>query len=373
MPDSAGSEETVGSPMRETPSATSEQPILASAPATEAEGSSAQEETQEDESTRKRATLARLRAGGALGFGMFNHGPASPSAAEDPRQLDAESAVAAAPPFVEEDDTELAPPIPRTPAGPPTTQPPTSDDEEDEAPPPPPPGRPPVPVSRPSVPIIATSIPNTPTKQVQSPMDQSASPSTPIRTPSFGTRPPVPSAEKRMSVGPSGTRQIPQNSIPEGRVASQSPAGGSWQLADEPAVMAMDQDFSSPPPQPIRQLPPIQTTSAAPVTGPQTPASPRRSLSSVSRTSMDQSQMSAGVAGMSPASRQASRQSTDPRPSFSTGRPGFSELQEAANNHGQKLARAARGMFEQGKKGYYGVRVSSSDRIYLLTKPIVGW
>lgn len=43
-----------------------------------------------------------------------------------------------------------------------------------------------------------------------------------------------------------------------------------------------------------------------------------------------------------------------PRSSAQIARPGFNDLQQAAASHGIALHRAARGVFDQGKRGYYG-------------------
>jgi hypothetical protein len=43
------------------------------------------------------------------------------------------------------------------------------------------------------------------------------------------------------------------------------------------------------------------------------------------------------------------------RQSFTQGRPGYNDLQAASKDSGARLARAARAMFDQGKKAYYGV------------------
>ncbi|GFZ45131.1 hypothetical protein JCM24511_02857 [Saitozyma sp. JCM 24511] len=303
------------------------------------------EETPEQEAARRRATLARLRAGGALGFGgMFGHGPSSAEPQDDERGIEQE---------------EEAPPIP---AGRPTA---VAPHEEDDAPPPP--ARPPVPGGRPMPPAPATEedvAPPPPARQasISRPVppppaddDEEAPPPparprapsqdvppSPVRAGSV-SRPPVPSTEKRRSL--SAQMEMPAAPAPP------------RQVVEEPTTILEDEAADAPPPPPPnRPAPQIQT---------QLPQTPRRSMSSASRTSKLDSPV-----GFFPASRQASRQDTmpappappspqpgpgfEPRQSFSQARPGFNELQAASRDAGVRLARAARGMFDQGKKAYYG-------------------
>lgn len=292
------------------------------------------EETPEVESARRQATLARLRAGGALGFGMFNHGPASPSGEADPRGLEQELS---APPASNE-----PPPVPSgRPAIPPPAVP-LAEEEEEDRPPPPPPGRPPAP----GQPMFSTpteeDAPPPPPRPVN-PSVQGATqiPPSPIRTTS-SARPPIPSAEKRMSqqqtrATPTATSEI-QSMGPSASLTS-----SDWRMVDEPAVMMMNQpEFASSPSQAPGRPAPVQTRW-------QTPQTPRRSISVASQNSRVSSEQQ-----YSSPSRQTSRQEGDPRPSFGHNRPGYAELQQASQEHGSRMARAARAMFDQGKKGNYG-------------------
>lgn len=47
-------------------------------------------------------------------------------------------------------------------------------------------------------------------------------------------------------------------------------------------------------------------------------------------------------------------QEAPPRVSSQQSRPGFSDLQQASTTSGAQLVRAAKGVFDQGKRGYYG-------------------
>lgn len=293
------------------------------------------DETPEAEAARKRATLARLRAGGALGFGMFNHGPDSPSTEMDSRGIEEEYPSPIA--------TGEAPPVPGgRPGGPPPAEPLEEYEEEADTSPttiaPPP-----IPIGRPMPQAALEEDAPPPPPRTTSSQTQDASRLQPSPAPTLSNpRPSLPPVEKRMS---QQSRPIP-TVIPENQALGPSVSQASdYQMRDEPAVLMMDQpEFASSPPAPPPMRPaPIQTPS-------QSPHPPRRSMSNTShasRLSMEQ--------GMSPASRQNSRQDTDPsRPSFSSNRPGFNELQQASREHGSRLFRAARSTFDQGRKAYFG-------------------
>ncbi|WRT67866.1 uncharacterized protein IL334_004840 [Kwoniella shivajii] len=309
------------------------------------------EETPEQEAARRRATLARLRAGGALGgFGLFNQGSSHAAATEEIHEDSRGLAVDNEPEANEEDASPPpAPPArPVAPSGPPALGPPANAEDEDEAPPPPPPTRP----------MISTA--NTtegettalPPRLPQSPI--SPIPPSPVRTPS-GRRPPVPS-EKRFSHSYKRSSTSSSAVIPENQSLSTS---GDLPIADEPAVMASDQfeeDQAPPPPPPLnRSLPPQQSV----------PDSPRRSMSTTSRASrqsfelppstpsrvlpqqQQQQQVPSSPVLPSPA-RQSSVSQTHGN------RPGFDQLKEASATHGAQLARSAQGIFNQGRKAYVG-------------------
>lgn len=290
------------------------------------------DETPEQEAARRRATLARLRAGGALGFGMFNHGPASPGGAvEETRQLER-------PAEPKMDEPAIAP-LPR---------PVYDEPEEEDTPPPPPAGRAPVLTQRqslPPAPLEINTAPPPPARPLPPQSPGITSPTTP------GGRPPIPNSEKRFSqlVTPTSSRIIAPPIAPP-LDPSQLPPAQSFdsQLVNEPAVMYMDRSLppSSPPP-----TPPAHLARQPSIPTPSLPDPPRRSGSIASRHSMEQ---------FSPATRQITRQdSMTASPSRSSlqqqGRPGFDQLQAASRDSGNRLVRAAKGIQEGGRKAYLGV------------------
>lgn len=304
----------------------------ASQPPQTASTAAPDDESPEGQAARKRATLARLRAGGALGFGMFNHGPASPSNVVDPRGLEQEITPIA---------TEQTPPVPSGRSGGPA--PASAMEESDEQ------GEtptsfspPPVPTGRPMPPTPGEEGLPSPLRSGMTPMQEAPPfPASPVRAMS-NTRPAISPVEKRMS---QQQYRPPPAVIPEdqsvGPPVSQS---GSWQMSDEPAVMMMDQSIpSSPHPPPPGRPAPVQQYS-------QSPQTPRRSMSTNSHASgMSMEQQ------FTPASRQNSRTEGDAsRPSVIAIRPSFNELQQASKDHGSRLIRAARAMFDQGKKANFG-------------------
>lgn len=363
---SAADGDTPRSPVRETiRSPTGEAPPLSPLTETTAApqvGGTA-DESPEQEAARRRATLARLRAGGTLGFGMFNHGPAAAAEPEeDQRGIEAEpeeeevSAPAAlpvppsrpAPAEVTHSDDEASapPPVPggRPPVPgnrpippPPVMQPQEDEDEEEELPPPPPPVRQPSMLQARPLPPMQTS-----------PHD---GPPSPIRSPS-GRRPPIPTVEKRLS----------QSSLYDDRQSLPRQSLDSA-LVEEPGAMQPQEEAyegDEPPPPPPNL--PVQGGMPQPISTGAAAAAPshRRSMSTASRSSR---LSDAGVPQFSPASRQASRQDSLPptpvdagRQSMTGGtRPAFNALQDASREIGARLASSARSMFSQGKRGNYGV------------------
>lgn len=320
------------------------------------------EETPEAEAARRRATLARLRAGGSLGFGMFNHGPAQDAdVAQDQRGIQEEPAASpqARPDALREgieeaeDDEEAPPPPPGRPSVPsgrpmPAAQPAVQEeDEEGDVPPPPPPGR--------------------PTRSAT----QDVAPVSPVRQPSVG-RLPVP-INRQPSLPPTPT------SLRHERQSSQSDL--SHNFAQEPAVLMMNQQSpaDTPPPPSSNRPPPLDRSalgSPGPGAGAQLgspvvaeplrspgPGSHQRSMSTASHASRMSRQSTEQPAHRTP-SRQDSTVPMSPvrqpsmdlsRQSFTQGRPGYNDLQAASKDSGARLARAARAMFDQGKKAYYGV------------------
>ena len=299
----------------------------------------ARDETPQDEADRRRKTLARLRAGGTLGFGMFNHGPGPAEESQDQRGLS------------EETQEGEAPQPRQAPA-------PQQIATEEEDAPPPPPGRPSV-----SIPVAQTDDdePAAPPPLARlARQSTSEMPPSPIRSPS-SRRPPIPAPDRRLSqLSPSPARE--RQSMDQPRDIS---------MTEEPAIMAQDEAPPPPPNRPAPSLSPVQTTYIPPQSPVQSPVH-SRSASSASRVSY-KSRMS--MDGFSPVARQSSAGQgqfpppiqteqpmspsveTAPRPSTSTsgGRPAHDALVAASRDSGAKLARAARAMFDQGKKAYYGV------------------
>ncbi|WWC96190.1 hypothetical protein V866_003057 [Kwoniella sp. B9012] len=311
------------------------------------------EETPEQEAARRRATLARLRAGGALGgFGLFNPGgsaePEEPK--EDPRGIEQDKPV---PPSTEEEEEEDAPPPPPpgrppVPSGRPVLAPPADVHEEEDAPPPPPPGRPTISTSvgGNDAPPPQPRVPQTPT---------SPAVGSPVRTPS-GKRPPVPT-EKRFSLSHKRTSTASSAIMTEERPIS-GVGSGEWQISDEPAAILSSQidnqevEDEGPPPPPNRPPPPAQVQGQSPQ------PSPRRSgslLSRKSRTSIDIPPQAQTPSRVPPSPVQ--QQSLARQPSVSQaqgGRPGFDQLKEASQRYGAQLARSAHNIFSQGKKAQVG-------------------
>lgn len=329
-------------------------PISEEAPASPAEAGGAPgggDETPEQEAARRRATLARLRAGGMLGgFNMFNHAAAASSPVEDSRGLESEREAETAEVAESAQEQELE-------AG--------EDEEEDVAPPPPPPGRP---VRSPSnVHVIPEE-------------DDTPAPPPPARAPSFsskdippspGKRPPVPQAEKRYSTasirGAPLATPIPEDlPMVDGQVSREPQV-----LHEEPEGEAEVPDDDGPPPpmppgRPGRQ-PSIETSPRVPMIQTQSPP-PKRSMSTASRASRTSTSADSPVLPPNSPARQISRQESvrsqsmsqgDPRSSVSAARPGFNELQMASQQYGAGLYRVAQDLFKQGKKGTYGVSPGS--------------
>ncbi|WVQ73144.1 hypothetical protein IAR50_002708 [Cryptococcus sp. DSM 104548] len=286
-----------------------------------------EEETPEQEAARRRATLARLRAGGALGFGMFNQGPpaADPGEADkqpvDERNLEDEA----------EETGDEAPPLPpsRAPAVPPSAPPvETEEEEEDDAPPP-------LPASRPS---MSGSRPTAPAANPESPTSSS--------------RPPIPATTQRRSLPPQ-----PRDVDPE----ETAPPPPPRQLPQEPEVQEEDPEDEAPPPPPLMRVGHAAGVYGEPRTSTNGPRPSGASFDqpravplppAAERTTVEQvaphSQASATTQSRA-SSEQPGRQST-------TGgtRPGYDQLREASANNGAGLIRSAHAIFQQGKRGQYG-------------------
>lgn len=295
------------------------------------------EETPEQEAERRRKTLARLRAGGALGRGMFGQGHAAPAEDEaelEPEQSELEDAESAG---KDEDDVAPPPPTARPPVPSnrplPSAPPPieeaqgAAEDEAEDAPPPPiPSSRPPVPANRP--------LP-TPSDTEREEEKDDAPPPPPARPSRTATSDIPRSPIRSMSNRPA----LPSPSLPP-----PLPPVLGQEATDEPTEMAPRS-----PERPIRPTP-VQTQT-------NTSENPRRSMSiaSISRQSFQSTR--------SPASPGLGRQDSvgglggdSGRPSFAGSRPGFNELQAASQDAGARVLRAAQGLFGQGKRAYLGVR-----------------
>ncbi|WVQ65693.1 uncharacterized protein L199_003871 [Kwoniella botswanensis] len=312
------------------------------------------EETPEQEAARRRATLARLRAGGALGgFGLFNPGgsaePEEPK--EDPRGIEQDKPVPTSTEEVEEEDAPppFPPGRPPVPSGRPVLAPSADVHEEEDAPPPPPPGRPTISTS-----VGGNDAPPPPPRVPQTPTSPAVG--SPVRTPS-GKRPPVPT-EKRFSLSHKRTSTASSAIITEEQPIS-GIGSGEWQISDEPAAILSSQidnqeaeDEGPPPPPPNRPPPPAQVPGQSPQ------PSPRRSgslLSRKSRTSIDIPPQAQTPSRVPPSPVQ--QQSLARQPSVSQaqgGRPGFDQLKEASQRYGAQLARSAHNIFCQGKKAQVG-------------------
>ncbi|ORX37347.1 hypothetical protein BD324DRAFT_625771 [Kockovaella imperatae] len=294
------------------------------------------DDSPEAEAARKRAILARLRGQGTLGFGMFHHGQGQESAAEpeakteDPRGLQDEPE--------EEEEGAAPPPVPSgRPGG--TLQMKDADkgvEEDDDVPPPPPPlGRPSRQATRdlPPPPEEEDEGASRPRQVVRSPSVEV--PPSPAR--SNSSRPPVPvGVDRRASQRSSTGYNSPLPPVPS---ETSHVRGQSGDLANEPAIMMMNQGS------------PASTPGVPPGTPP--PTGPRPGFSPAAR---QQSRSSTAEVPPSPVSSRSFRMSqADQRGSTDTsGRPGFDQLQAASRDTGARLAKSAEGVFKQGKKGYYG-------------------
>ncbi|ODO10042.1 hypothetical protein I350_02267 [Cryptococcus amylolentus CBS 6273] len=301
-----------------------------------------EEETPEQEAARRRATLARLRAGGALGFGMFNQGAPGADSIEadkehvDERNLEDDS--------MAEETRDEAPPLPpsRAPAVPPPAPPiETEDDEEDDAPPP-------LPASRPS---MSESRPTAPAADPESP--------------TLSSRPPIPAATQRRSLPPQPR---------DADAGETAPPPPPRQLPQEPEVQETEEEDEAPPPPP-----PMRIGHAAGVYG-----EPRTSTSGSrpSGASLDQplaappppaeERTAPSPQASVPAATQprASGEQQGRRSTTLGTRPGYDQLREASANVGAGLVRSAHAIFQQGKRGQYGD--GSSTGFVLLAMQNVG-
>lgn len=287
------------------------------------EAANNEEETEEQAAKRRQATLARLRAGGALGFGMFNN--STPTEESPVEASPVEKSTQPIPPPVESTSGEVDDAVPddeqtdswnvaqdqameqqHSREMPPV--PPLGGDNDDDEPAPPPPPRRSLsiksPVTSPIMPVAAT-MPSmhAPSRSVPPPAEDDANDMS-----EHGLAPPLPAI-------PSGQYVHEPESMEETREAT---------------------DGMGPPP-------PVRT----------------RDDSSHSRSSMDRSDSRASRVSMSSMSSDRGVPPASPvatvRRSNSGVRPGYNELREATKTYGAKVARAASKLIESSKKHAIGV------------------
>lgn len=334
---------------------------------------SSEEETPEQEAARRRATLARLRAGGALGFGMFNQ-PSQMESEEVERKEDAPQETKDADTQSDDGDggeeegedegasVEGRGPPPPLPSGRPGQgmrtfdrdvgtgeEEATEEQEEDLAPPPPPP---------PARPVINTMY------------GEGDAPPPPAAAPPPGSAAAAPAAAAPLSpVDPNGISR-PLVSEREGQERSdtyETTAASTDNRRLPPVPPAFPPTFSPPP----RQQGVAEETEDENPPPPPLPMarSPRASAApppSQMRMSPEPYTAGAGAASsqtMNPNRKQLSGDSQETAvplgryvsASRQGSKPGYDQLKEASVNYGQGVVRAARGIFAQGKKGFYGV------------------
>lgn len=403
---------------------------------------SSEEETPEQEAARRRATLARLRAGGALGFGMFNQ-PSQMEAAGDVGQKDE------APQEVfgrksddggdgeEEEEEERGsvegrggPPPPPLPSGRPGQGMPAfanrnvgtgeeeateeqvgqgdqSQDEEDLAPPPPPP---------PARPVINTmygegDAPPPPPAAASPPPPRSATaaavPLSPV-DPNGISRPLVSEREGQERSDTYETTAAASSTTDNNRRLPPVPSTFSPPPRQQGVAEETEDDNPLPPPPPpppraaghrgsVHEPERGASISGASMPGAarqaslEQPRSPRASAAPPPPSQMRMSPEPYTTGGSGPfavpagagagAAAAPSSQTMIPNPNpnpkqFSgdsqempsvplgryvsasrqgTTKPGYDQLKEASVNYGQGVVRVARGIFAQGKKGFYGV------------------
>ena len=284
----------------------------------------ADDETEEQAAKRRQATLARLRAGGALGFGMFNNstsagGPTEPSSIDtaEPIPDHGESSAPTHSDLEQESSEESRQPIEHEV---PETEPAEALEspaiDEEDAPPPPPPRR-----------SLSIKSP------VTSPVVPAPARMPSIRVPTRAVPPPV------------------EDDTAEHGLAPPLPPVAAGQYVHEPETME-------------------ETQEAADEMGPPPPAR-NRDASYTTRSSMDRSESRASRVSMDRSESRASRMSTSSdrglppaspivssRPSTSSARPGYNDLREAAKVHGAKVARAAGKLIDSSKKHTIGVSLA---------------
>lgn len=354
---------------------------------------SSEEETPEQEAERRRATLARLRAGGALGFGMFNQ-PSQMEAGDVGQRDDAPEAKdvdTKSNEEGEEGEDEGAsvegrgPPPPPLPSGRPGQGMPPfnrdvgtgeeeateeqegqgdqSQDEEAARPvintmyggndAPPPPGAAPLSPVDPNG--ISRPLASEREGQERSDTYETTAASTDNRRlppvpPAFSPPPP---ARQQGVGGETGDENPPPPPPPPPRAAGHR---GSVHEPSISGAASLEQPRSprgsvAPPASQMRMSPEPYTGGGGPFAGapaafpPTGPPAPPAAVPAPNpkQLSGDGQETAAPLGRYVSASRQGTK-------------PGYDQLKEASVNYGQGVVRVARGIFAQGKKGFYGVR-----------------
>lgn len=335
--------------------------------------SSEEEETPEQEAARRRATLARLRAGGALGFGMFNQ----------PTQMEPEE--------VEEKEKD-------------TTQDEAAGEEgrasalEERGPPP-------LPLGRPGQGIPPSTNEDVGAKEEQQEQEQvevqddeaedeeqvedvapPPPPARPVINTMYGEGDARPSSQivppsARPAVAPPGSATVPLSPVdPSGMSRSPTeredgddtfgtdapPPAPAPPLQQRDYIVGEENEEGNPPPPP----PPRAGGHRMSVHGEPERGASMSEVATEEQLRMSPEPFSAGGFVVAPSSqtmnpKEQSRDSEDVPVSLGRHgsvrqgtRPGYDQLKEASATYGQGLAKVARGIFAQGKKGFYGV---SSD------------
>ncbi|BEI80594.1 hypothetical protein CcaverHIS002_0111230 [Cutaneotrichosporon cavernicola] len=297
------------------------------------------EETPEQEAERRRKTLARLRAGGMLGGGLFQAAredqPEESPHTEVPDERGIEED---ADDDDEPEEEDLPPPPPRRPSHTARSVPPVA-----VAAAPPAAGPPPVPGVRPPVPVPRSSLPPQPADDEDDEEDAPPPPPHPARSmsseaagavPPPRAAPPTPPVDDEIEDAPAPPPRPPHRmssfGVPQhddGAVAAPHPpvAPQAARRTSVPPVPHAPQ--AAPAARSFAAVPDPSGGKLPPPTEPQREPSPGHSVHSAHSA---------------------------PRSSSQVARPGFNDLQHMSQTNGAALARAARGVFDQGRRGFYG-------------------
>ncbi|KAJ9100021.1 hypothetical protein QFC19_005839 [Naganishia cerealis] len=320
-PPCAGRNEILGSPTSTVP------PPVAPIPATDSQDvpEATENETEEQAARRRQATLARLRAGGALGFGLFNNNPSADEGKGERSPLD---------PSGHADLPAVKPPSPITRSSTATEDYPQEQTNE-------------TPDSRLVEHTEEISVHGT-VEEEEDPEEQAPPPpprrslsiKSPITSPNLSASATMPSFHAAArSTSRLSESQVP---TPESGLAHPLPPVAPGLYVQEPDTMEETHEHEAtdevgpPPPSRVRE------------SSTQTRSSLDRSESRASRlsTSSRTSERERGIPPPSPV--------MGPRRSESSARPGYTELREAVRSYGVKVARAAGKLIESGKKHTIG-------------------